>query len=438
MARNGAGTYSLPAGNPVTTGTTISSTWANNTLSDIGTSLTASIAYDGQTIPVANLPMGNYIHTGVGNATARTNYAVAGQVQDGVYTTLTSASGTDTIIATGPIGLSAYVAGQTFNFVAAGANTTTSVTLNINGIGAKNITKNGSTALAIGDIASGAMISVIYDGTQFQLQTGVSGVTTFSGGTTGLTPATATKGAITLAGTLATANGGTNLTSFTSGGAVYATSTSALTTGTLPVASGGTGVATLTSGAVVIGAGTSAVTSVSPTTAGNCLFTSDGTNWSSAAKLFRGTAVASTSGTSIDFTSIPSWVKRITVMLSGMSTSGNSIPMVQIGAGSIVATGYTSVASGGGATFGTSSNTTGFIIKNDNTGTYFFYGSYVLFNITGNTWVFSGQSTMSGATPQMAFGNGGLALSGTLDRVRITTVNGTDTFDAGSINIMYE
>ena len=70
-------------------------------------------------------------------------------------------------------------------------------------------------------------------------------VTTFSAGTTGLTPSTATSGAVTLAGTLATANGGTNLTSFTSGGAVYATSTSALTTGTLPIASGGTGATTL-------------------------------------------------------------------------------------------------------------------------------------------------------------------------------------------------
>ena len=70
-------------------------------------------------------------------------------------------------------------------------------------------------------------------------------VTTFSAGTTGFTPSSATSGAITLAGTLATTNGGTGLTVFTSGGAVYATSTSALTTGTLPIASGGTGATTL-------------------------------------------------------------------------------------------------------------------------------------------------------------------------------------------------
>ena len=82
-------------------------------------------------------------------------------------------------------------------------------------------------------------------------------VTTFSAGTTGLTPNTATSGAITLAGTLGTANGGTNLTSFTSGGAVYATSTSALTTGTLPIVSGGTNsTATPTAGGAGYGTGT--------------------------------------------------------------------------------------------------------------------------------------------------------------------------------------
>ena len=89
-------------------------------------------------------------------------------------------------------------------------------------------------------------------------------LTTFSAGTTGLTPNTATSGAITLAGTLGTANGGTNLTSFTSGGAVYATSTSALTTGTLPIASGGTNsTATPTAGTIAYGTGTAyAFTSV--------------------------------------------------------------------------------------------------------------------------------------------------------------------------------
>ena len=169
MARNGSGTYSLPAGNPVTTGTVISSTWANSTLNDLGSALTASLAYDGQTTPVANLPMGGYIHTGVGNATARSNYASAGQVQDGTLTYLTTIAGTDTITAVAPASMTAYAAGQEFRFIAAGANTTTGVTININGIGAKSITKNGATALAVGDIISGAIVVIAYDGTEFQI-----------------------------------------------------------------------------------------------------------------------------------------------------------------------------------------------------------------------------------------------------------------------------
>ena len=70
MSRDGNGNYSLPAGNPVVTGTTISTTWANNSLSDIASALTASIAKDGQTTPTANLPMGGYVLTGLGDGTA--------------------------------------------------------------------------------------------------------------------------------------------------------------------------------------------------------------------------------------------------------------------------------------------------------------------------------------------------------------------------------
>lgn len=176
MSRNGSGAYSLPSGNPVVPSTVISSTWANNTLSDIATALTQSIANDGQTTPVANLPMATFRHTNVGNAVARTDYAAAGQVQDSSLQWLTSIAGTDTITASITPSPSAYVAGQTFRFTSVGANTTAAVTLNINGLGAKSLTKSGTTALSVGDIPSGAIISVTYDGTRFQ----VIGVTAFT------------------------------------------------------------------------------------------------------------------------------------------------------------------------------------------------------------------------------------------------------------------
>lgn len=170
MSRNGSGVYSLPSGNPFVTGTTISSTTVNTTLSDIATALTASLASDGQTVPTANLPMGSFKHTGTAAATALTDYARADQVQNSAFQTLTGVSGTDTITATlGSPSLTAYATGQTFRFVSAGENTTTSVTLNINAIGAKAVTKNGTTALVAGDIPSGAVVEVYYDGTRFQL-----------------------------------------------------------------------------------------------------------------------------------------------------------------------------------------------------------------------------------------------------------------------------
>ena len=180
MSRDGSGNFNLIAGNPVTTGTTIASTWANDTLSDIATALTNSIAKNGETIPTGNLPMGGYKHTGVANASARTDYAAYGQVQDSGSQYLTGVAGADTITAS-VIGLAAYATGQTFRLVSAGANTG-AVTLNINALGAKAVTKTGTTALAAGDIPSGAVVEVIYDGTQFQmLGLAPTGSPTFTG-----------------------------------------------------------------------------------------------------------------------------------------------------------------------------------------------------------------------------------------------------------------
>jgi hypothetical protein len=80
MSRNGSGTYTLPAGNPVVTGTTISSTWANNTLTDIATALTGSLAADGQTTATGNLKMGSNRITGLADGIASTDAATIGQL----------------------------------------------------------------------------------------------------------------------------------------------------------------------------------------------------------------------------------------------------------------------------------------------------------------------------------------------------------------------
>jgi hypothetical protein len=150
-----------------------------------------------------------------------------------------------------------------------------------------------------------------------------------------------------------------------------------------------------------------------------------------------GTAVASTSGTSIDFTSLPTGIKRITVIFNGVSLSGTSNFLVQMGAGSIETTGYVSTAQSitGGVGGGNSSSTAGMIMPSG-AATVTLSGHMILTLISSNLWISSHVAKQT--TLASAFGGGDKTLSGTLDRVRITTVNGTDTFDAGSINIFYE
>jgi hypothetical protein len=130
------------------------------------------------------------------------------------------------------------------------------------------------------------------------------------------------------------------------------------------------------------------------------------------------TAVASTSGTSIDFTGLPSWVKRITVLFEVASTNGTSDILVQLGdSGGVETTGYLGSSADGPTLSAT--------------------GSISISNITSNTWVASGVLTRGSGALFIAT-SGSKTLTATLDRVRITTVTGTDTFDAGTVNIFYE
>jgi hypothetical protein len=153
-------------------------------------------------------------------------------------------------------------------------------------------------------------------------------------------------------------------------------------------------------------------------------------------QLVQGTAVASTSGTSIDFTSLPAWVKRLTVMFKGVSLSSSSNFLIQVGAGSVTSTGYVSSTGIVRASTGLwTSSTAGFIGYNGGAG-YTHFGHFTITNVSSNIWVCSHAYGDSGADTMI--GGGNISLGGTLDRVRITTVNGTDTFDAGSVNILYE
>jgi hypothetical protein len=141
------------------------------------------------------------------------------------------------------------------------------------------------------------------------------------------------------------------------------------------------------------------------------------------------------SGTSVDFTGIPSWVKRITLMFNGVSTNGSSIILIQLGTGGVpLTTGYFSRAT---PTLGTGNNSSiGFVASSSPAASDVGSGTYTLSLMGSNTWIGQGGFIVSATINNFASGN--VTLSGSLDRVRITTVNGTDTFDAGTINISYE
>jgi hypothetical protein len=185
---------------------------------------------------------------------------------------------------------------------------------------------------------------------------------------------------------------------------------------------------------LILGNGTNSATRLAIGTDGQIL-TSNGSTAAWGSRLVSGTAVASTSGTSIDFTSIPSWVKRVTVMLNGVSTNGTSNLQIQIGSGSFTTSGYVSGA--WSANTSNSNSTTGFLITGINTVAGNCYGNIFICLFSSNTYVES-HAIGSPANTNQSVGGGGIALSGVLDRIRITTVGGTNTFDAGFINILYE
>jgi hypothetical protein len=285
-------------------------------------------------------------------------------------------------------------------------------------------------------------------------------------GTVTIPTLSATTGTFSTA--LAATSGGTGNASYAVGDLLYASTTTALSkladvatgnalisggvgvapsygkigltthvSGTLPVANGGTGLATITANNVLLGNGTSALQVVAPSTSGNVL-QSDGSTWTSTAKLVLSTAQATTSGTSKEFLSIPSWVKRITVMFDAVSSNGTNNLIVQLGATTYTTSGYDSVAIAiNGTSVGSTSDTTGFTASLMSAAAgRTVSGSMIITLMGSNTWAYISNTRYE--VSALAAGAGRVALSGTLDRLKITTTGGTDAFDAGSVNIMYE
>jgi hypothetical protein len=186
MSYNGNGVFVInTAGQPVVTGTTISSTTFNNLTADLATGLTTALTKDGQSTPTANIGMGAFKITNLAAGTVASDAARLDQVQGGSATFITAA-GTDTITGTTSPALTAYATGNQFSFVVANTNTG-AVTINVDGLGAKAITRTGTTALVAGDMVAGQAVEIIYDGTRFQLVNGNSFTNLKVSGTLGVT-----------------------------------------------------------------------------------------------------------------------------------------------------------------------------------------------------------------------------------------------------------
>jgi hypothetical protein len=159
----------------------------------------------------------------------------------------------------------------------------------------------------------------------------------------------------------------------------------------------------------------------------------------SASLVTSGTAVNTTSGTSIDFTGIPSWVKRVTLMFAGVSTNSTAPITMRLGtSGGFVSSGYVGVQGYVGGTPASTDMSTGFEIFNDAAGSAY-SGSitFSLLNSSSNVWVVSGIVGVP-SPAYIRYLGGTVTLSGVLTQIRITTTTGTPTFDAGSLNILYE
>jgi hypothetical protein len=248
----------------------------------------------------------------------------------------------------------------------------------------------------------------------------------------------------TVSGVLPVLNGGTgsNIGSF-SGANITSLNATNISTGELVVSRGGTGANSLTANSVILGNGTSSVLFVSPGTSGNVL-SSNGTTWvsTSTGVIVSGTSIT-LSGTQADFTGLPSGIKRITIMVHNMSLSGTGVPILRIGAGSIITSGYLSAQNSqpSAADPNGLSNQTGFLLNNSGVNTNFISGTGVLTKLSDFIYTYSSNWGIVGGTQQFIrtmLCNGSIDAGSAVDSIRLTSTNGSDVFDSGNFNIMYE
>lgn len=410
MSYNGSGVFVVnSAGQPVVASTLITVAAFNAFTADVASGLSNAICKDGQTTVSAHIPFGGYKLTGVGEATVRTDAATLASIVNATGVYCATVGGTaDAITLTPNPAITAYAAGQVFWWIASGANTT-AVTLAVSGLASpKAVTMDGSTALIGGEILSGSIVGARYDGTRFQLVS---------------RPLTNKLFAQLDVNGFALGDGTLELLKFVeTASAVNEPTITNAATGNAPSISATGDDTNISLNLVPKGTGTVQANGA------NVLPTS-------------GTPQATTSGTSKDFT-IPSWATLIHVMFSAFSTNGTSIPIIQLGdAGGIETSGYT----GSGTTLNDAAAvsstlaTVGFAISGAWGATAVVHGMITLSLVQAAAfqWLASGALGSSNAGCTYLTG-GSKTLSAALTTVRITTTNGTDAFDGGAVNVIYQ
>lgn len=449
MAFNGSGTFNLPSGNPIS-GVSNSSVH-NTTNAEIAAALSNCVTRDGQSPATANIPLGGFKITGLaagaspGDAlryeqgaklggdtfTGLVNLAAGADIASGATLNLTAATGncpritgtTATSAVTMNIGQQMTVVADgawpltyhaTTNKLSTGANYTCTAGDVINyhkdlsgvvhgvisprptGVAAGNVLQSDQSTTTVSSASSVALA-----GTNQQSITGTTAITAFTG-TAGLAHHCKAVAALPLTHSagLAVLQTGASIT--LDAGATF--DVYMLTATTCEIRN------------IQLASGKAIIVDVNVSTAG---------------------PVATTSGVFVDFTSIPAGVRRITIMLNSIGTNGTSVPIIQIGdSGGIEASGY---AGGASDYVAFAAQTTGFAVARSWAATFGSYGAITLqlMDQSTNTWVAAG--TVSDTIGAVVFSTAGLkVLSATLDRVRLTTVGGTDVFDTGSISITYE
>ena len=424
MTYDGNGTFNRPVADYVFD-TVISETDMNTEMSGMATGLSTAITKDGQTTITANIPMNSKKLTGLTAGSATTDSVTLEQVQADAFTYQGTDSGAADayVIALSPP-TTTQAAGLRVAFVAANASTGAS-TLNAGG-GADAIEYQGS-ALTGAEIAAGSTIVCRHDGTAWQM-----------------TSPSALSGSGDVVGPGSATDGGTATFDGTTGKLLK----DGVVLGTVATLDTGTG-----SGNVPLVGTKSASTTlaglVEQSTSAENVTGSDDTVFPSVAgaqeivhehAITLGAPVASTSGTSIDFTSIPSGTKKVTISLVGASTSGSSVVIFQLGdSGGVETSGYLGASSFVGTTTQGSANyTAGFgVLAAGASSTR--HGTITLTLVDAATFTWAASASFAASDTTFAYITAGSkSLSAELDRVRITTAGGSDTFDAGKINITYE